>query len=75
MVYHVSLDLTRKFIEESEHFDGPNGGLVENLCIFLGEFLYVWKKNIDVTRASVIIKEFDLKKNPTEGNWFQCKIA
>ena len=41
MVYHVSVDLTRKFIEVSEHFDGSNGGLVENLCIFLGEFLYV----------------------------------
>ena len=46
MVYHVSLDLTRKFLEESEHFDGPNGGLVENLCIFLGEFLYVWRKKL-----------------------------
>ena len=39
MVYHASLDL--KFIEESEHFYGPNGGLVENLCIFLGEFIYL----------------------------------
>ena len=59
MVYHASLDL--KFIEESEHFDGPNGGLVENLCIFRGEFIYLWRKNIDGTRASVILKEFGLK--------------